>query len=97
MQIDIVTREEFASLMDEMVQLKQRVAELERLQDEWVDTKIAIRIVGVSRTTLEKERQRPGTKLEYKYEGAKPLYSRASLFNYNEARRIPRGIMLTKQ
>lgn len=96
MNLDLVTHKELAPLMAKYEALAKRLEELERLQDEWVDTKTAMRLTGVSRTTLTEERERPGTKLEYKYEGSKPLYSRASIFSYNESRKIPKAISIER-
>lgn len=80
--IDQKVEEKIKPLMD-------KVQKLEAQQDEWVNTKEATRITGVTDDTLKAERDRPRTLIEVKFEGKtgkKPLYSRASLLAYNESR-----------
>ncbi|UYZ60170.1 helix-turn-helix domain-containing protein [Hymenobacter latericus] len=66
---------------------ERRVQQLEASLDEWVDTRTACRLLGVSDDTLKRQREKPGCLIEYKGEGRKILYSRRSLFRYSEARR----------
>jgi hypothetical protein len=89
-----------AELLDALYRLiNARVAELlkpleaelqlvKSLQDEWVDTKTALRITGLKKAqTLKAERERPGTLVAVKFEGEMsntPRYSRASLLAYND-------------
>jgi hypothetical protein len=69
--------------------LRKRIEYLESCLTEWVDTKEAMRITGIkSPDTLKTERERLGTLIKAKLEGRKPLYSRASLLAYNEARSV---------
>jgi len=89
-----------AELLDALGRLiDARVAELVRpleaelqlvksLQDEWVDTKTALKIIGRKKPqTLKAERERPGTLIVVKFEGkmsSTPRYLRASLLAYND-------------
>lgn len=71
---------------DNTAKFEQRIAELEALGDEYVDTKMALRILGVGKSWLERERHKPGTLLVVSYAGSKPTYSRASLYAAKAAR-----------
>lgn len=72
--------------------LLHRIAELEKLQDEWVTVKEAEKRTGKSRKTLLKEANRKGTLLLTKIENKRTrLYSAASIVNYNNRKVLVRN------
>jgi hypothetical protein len=77
--VDLIIEEKIKPLQDELKLVKSRVSE-------WVDTKEAARISGITDDTLRAERKRPGTLIRVKFEGSKPYYLRDSLVAYSEAR-----------
>lgn len=84
---EILTKEEtLAAIAQATEPLLKKIAKLERELNAWVDTKTAMQIMQVSRTTLENLRR--DNRIECTYEGTKPLYSRLSLQNYMEGKSL---------
>ncbi|QNH62201.1 hypothetical protein [Hymenobacter sediminicola] len=79
--INAAIRSATQSLRDELEVLRQ-------LNDQYVDTTTAQKIMGCSRKWLETERKKPGTVLIVSYAGSKPTYSRASLHAYQMSRTV---------
>ncbi|MCC3159482.1 hypothetical protein LJ737_19730 [Hymenobacter sp. 15J16-1T3B] len=77
------------ALQQQMQQMQVRLdAYVESIDDD-VDTATALKLTGIaSRTTLLAERDRPGTKLAYRKEGTKCLYSRRSCIDYKLSKRL---------
>jgi hypothetical protein len=74
---------------EEQIQpLKVELQLIKSLQDEWVDTKTALKITGLKKgQTLKIERERPGTLLVVKFIGSMsntPRYLRTSLLAYSD-------------
>lgn len=83
--MEILTKEETLLAIEQATApLLKKIAKLERELNAWVDTRTAMQITGVSRTTLENLRR--DKRIECTYEGTKPLYSRLSLQNYMEGK-----------
>lgn len=83
--MEVLSKEDtLAAIEKATAPLLKKIAELERLQDAWVDTREAMKIAGVSRSTLENLRKQ--NLIEFDYEGTKPLYSRLSLQNYRNGK-----------
>lgn len=89
----IAAFEEFAGQLEARFQklekkaagLEQQVLNLSRQLDEWLDTEQALKILGISRSTLLVQRSKtpqPG-KVLFRKEGTKCLYSRQSCLDYS--------------
>ncbi|GAA4392163.1 hypothetical protein [Hymenobacter koreensis] len=85
---DFPSREEHNELKQQLAEFKTTIDELVALLDEYVPTKTAMKITGISRDGLEAERKRPNTLLRFKKEGRTPLYSRRSLSLYNQSKHL---------
>src|SRR5436190_22074723 len=82
--LSIITQEEFEPFRELLEQLKDKVARLESLQEEWVSVKEAEKRTGKNRKTLLLESSRKDSLLKTKIEGKrKRLYSANSIINYN--------------
>jgi hypothetical protein len=73
-----------------MIPLEQELQLIKSLQNDWVNTKEAMRITGIKQAeTLKAERERPSTLIVVKFEGTTgkmPLYLLTSLLAYNDSR-----------
>ena len=92
------------SLVDNLVAekikpLQEELALIKSLQDSWVNTKEAEKITGIKSQALKKERERPGTVIEFKLEGTRPFYLRTSLLEYSAKKTVRRhaGRILSAQ
>ncbi|NEM96197.1 hypothetical protein [Pontibacter burrus] len=69
--------------------LTRRVDDLERNLDEDIKgTAAAAKFAGVSVRTLQNERDRPGTLIQFKKVGRAVSYSRKSLIAYKQSKRL---------
>jgi hypothetical protein len=78
-----------ALLAAKLAPLLERIVQLEEGLTEYVDTKEAMRLTGLTAETLKTHRERPGTLIVVKLEGktgAHPQYLRSSLIAFNKSR-----------
>lgn len=81
---EIALKEDLKAIFQRMAEQDAKIERLERGLSEYVRTREALKITGLSKTTLEVERNRSGTLIQYKKEGRTPLYLRSSLEAYND-------------
>lgn len=91
---DFVQRDEVQRMIEAATQpLLQKIELLESLTDEWVETKVALKLTGIkSRTTLALERERPSSLLQYEGIGKAIRYSRASCIAFTESKRLGKTV-----
>lgn len=87
-RVIIIPEEEFDLLVKDLTLLKKRVENLEKGLAEYVGTAEAMRMTGLSRTSLYGIRKTG--RVEWKGEGSKVLYLRSSLEELNEGGRVRR-------
>lgn len=78
-------------LNDRLGPLLQEIAQLKEGLSEYVDTKEAKRLTGLTAETLKVHRERPGTLIIVKPEGktgSHPQYLRSSLIEFNKSRQM---------
>lgn len=92
MQIDIITPEMLEkALTARLAPLERKLATLERIMPSWLTTKQACQFLRVSKPTLLKIRDTPGSLIEVKHEGEKAgtvLYCAKSLVAHSESKTI---------
>ncbi|MBH8567309.1 hypothetical protein KB206_00320 [Microvirga sp. STS02] len=78
-------------LTDKVEQLEKKLNLIESLQDEWVDTKTALKMIGRKRPeTMKSLRERDGTLIKYKQEGSRFFYCRRSIIAHSESKTVGR-------
>ncbi|TPE44963.1 hypothetical protein [Pontibacter mangrovi] len=87
----VVEKTEHDALAREVRELRGELEDLRELLDTDIKgSKAAAAKAGISVRTLELERDRPDTVIEYKKVGRSVSYSLASLIAYRKAKRIPK-------
>ena len=86
----VVLWEHVAPLFATVDRLEKELAQIKRLQSEWVDTKEAKAITGIkSCAALKRQRERANSPIIVRLEGTgnkTPMYLRASLHAYCESK-----------
>ncbi|GAA4299628.1 hypothetical protein [Nibribacter koreensis] len=90
--MEVVTQREFREfLLEHRTQMRQVTRDLEFMKSvtvQDVGTEMALRITGISLSSLTRERDRPGTLIKWKKDGKTCLYDIWSLKAYNESRNM---------
>ena len=88
--MQVPTLEQHEALARQLAVALDRIAKLEAAQPDWLREEQAIRLTGLSQSTLIRERKKPNTLLVVTDSG--PLrYLRSSVEAFNEARMLRKG------